>query len=108
MIEGQAKKCTIQKESDVNDWGILLLTAILGALLGAFYFGSLWVTVRQLPTTQWPARLFIGSYLGRLAIAGLGFYSLASGSWQRAIAGLVGFLVARTALIERWGPRCDR
>ncbi len=88
----------------MNDWMLLLLAAILGGCLGIFYFGSLWVTVRQLPKTQWPIRLFIGSYLGRLAIAGLGFYLLIDGSWQRAIAGLLGFIFARTISIGRWGP----
>ncbi|MEO0947826.1 MAG: ATP synthase subunit I [Cyanobacteria bacterium J06641_5] len=92
----------------MNDWMLLWLSAILGTCLGIFYFGSLWITVRQLPTTQWPVRIFIGSYLGRLAIAGLGFYLLANGSWQRAVAGLGGFILARTVSIERWRPRRDR
>ena len=88
----------------MNDWMSLLLTAIGGVCLGLFYFGSLWITVRQLSTTQWPIHLFVGSYLGRLTIAGLGFYLLIDGSWQRAIAGLFGFIFARTVSIERWGP----
>ena len=92
----------------MNAWISLLVAAILGACLGIFYFGSLWIVVRQLPTTQWPVRLFAGSYIGRLAIASLGFYLLASSSWQRALASLAGFILTRTALIYRWGPRRDR
>lgn len=83
----------------------LALTAIpLGFLLGLFYFGGLWVTVRQLPSTQWPIRLFVGSYLGRLAIAGLGFYLLIDYYWPRALTGLLGFLLARTLLVRGLGP----
>ena len=86
-------------------WTSLTLAAFLGVCLGIFYFGSLWVTLRQLPTTLRPTQLFVGSYLGRLTIAGVGFYLLADGSWQRSVAGLLGFIVARTISIGLWGPR---
>ncbi|QIZ72804.1 ATP synthase subunit I [Oxynema aestuarii] len=78
-----------------------LLTAIFGGFaLGLFYFGSLWVTVRQLPTTQWPIQLIIGSLIGRLTIALLGFYLIIDGQWQRALLGLLGFILARFILTK--------
>ncbi|MGJ3252272.1 MAG: ATP synthase subunit I [Elainellaceae cyanobacterium] len=76
-----------------------------GFLLGLFYFCSLWITVRQLPSTQLPIRLFVGSFLGRTVITILGFYIIMSGHWERALVGLLGFLLARMILIDRWGPR---
>jgi F1F0 ATPase subunit 2 len=75
-----------------------------GALLGGFFFGSLWFTVRQLPTTGWPMRLIIGSYFGRMAIALLGFYLIMQGNWQRAVAGLLGFIAVRLILVRRLQP----
>ena len=75
-----------------------------GAVLGAFFFGSLWFTVRQLPTTGWPVRLVVGSYFGRMAIALLGFYLIMQGDWTRAVAGLLGFIAARFILIRRFQP----
>lgn len=78
-----------------------ILAFFAGVLLGGFFFGSLWITVRQLPTTAWPMRLVVGSYIGRLAIALLGFYLIMQGDWRRAIAGLVGFLIVRTIFVQR-------
>lgn len=76
-----------------------------GFLLGIFYFYSLWITVRQLPSTQLPVRLFVGSFLGRTVIAVLGFYIIMSGHWERALVSIFGFLLARGMLIHRWGPK---
>lgn len=77
---------------------------LAGAILGFFFFGSLWLTVRQLPTTGWPVRLVVGSYFGRIAIALLGFYLIMQGDWQRAVAGLVGFIMARITLTRQLQP----
>lgn len=79
----------------------LVLAFVAGGILGGFFFGSLWFTVRQLPTTGWPVRLMVGSYFGRMAIALLGFYLIMQGDWRRAIAGLVGFIAARFVLMRR-------
>jgi F1F0 ATPase subunit 2 len=83
----------------------LLLAAIAGGLLGSFYFSSLWITVQQLPVTQWPIRLMVGSLIGRLAIAMLGFYLIMSDHWDRAILGILGFVLARNILIHYWQPQ---
>jgi F1F0 ATPase subunit 2 len=80
----------------------LLAVAIAGFCLGLFFFGSLWITVRQLPTTQWPLRLVVGSYLGRIVIACLGIFLLMNGDWPRAIAALAGFLMARMVLVTQF------
>lgn len=81
-----------------------LLAFLAGAALGGFFFGSLWLTIRQLPTTAWPVRLIIGSYFGRMAIALLGFYLIIQGDWQRAIAGLLGFIAMRFLFVRRLQP----
>jgi len=83
----------------------LLIALISGFSLGIFYFVSLWVTVRKLPTTQMPIRLFIGSYLGRISITLLGFYLVINGHWERALVGLLGFLLARILLVNRLQPK---
>lgn len=83
---------------------LILLTFVPGVVLGIFYFGSLWITVRQLPTTAYPTRLFIGSWLGRLAVTLLGFYLVMDGQWQRALLCLLGFITARIVLTRFWQP----
>jgi len=83
----------------------LLLALTFDFAIGIFYFSSLWVTVRQLPTTQQPILLIVGSLLGRLSIAVLGFYLIMDGSWQRLVIALLGFVLARSILIRRWKPK---
>jgi F1F0 ATPase subunit 2 len=83
----------------------LFIPLLGGFSLGIFYFGSLWITVRQLPSTQMPIRLFIGSYLGRMGIALLGFYMIMNGHWERSLIGLLGFLLARTVLVNHLRPK---
>jgi F1F0 ATPase subunit 2 len=72
--------------------------------LGLFYFGGLWLTVRQLPTCRWPAPLLVGSFLGRTALTLVGFYLIMGGRWERMLACLVGFMMARLFLVSRLRP----
>jgi F1F0 ATPase subunit 2 len=88
------------------DYMWLLISAFLpGVVLGIFYFGSLWITVQQLPTTAYPVRLFIGSFIGRMAVTLIGFYLVMNGQWQRVLICLVGFVGARILLTRFWGPK---
>lgn len=83
-----------------------ILSAFLpGVALGIFYFGSLWITVRQLPTTAYPVRLFLGSWFGRMIVTLLGFYLVMHGQWQRVLICLGGFVVARIMLTRFWHPK---
>ena len=83
----------------------ILLALTFGFAIGIFYFSSLWVTVRHLPTTQKPVLLIIGSLIGRLSIAILGFYLIMDGRWEKLLIALLGFVLARGILIRRWKPR---
>jgi F1F0 ATPase subunit 2 len=82
----------------------LLLALAAGLGLGLFYFGGLWLTVRQLPASRHPVPLLLGSFAGRTAAAAVGFYFVMGGSWERALACLAGFLVVRFVLISRLRP----
>jgi F1F0 ATPase subunit 2 len=83
--------------------GLLLLP--LGFALGIFYFSCLWFTVQNLPRTQHPILLMVGSGVARLSIALLGFYLMVGGQWERLLIALLGFLLARSLLIARWRPQ---
>ncbi|MGF1540463.1 MAG: ATP synthase subunit I [Pleurocapsa sp.] len=89
----------------MNQIFFVLSTFIPGIALGIFYFYSLWITVRQLPTTAYPIRLFIGSWLGRMVVTLLGFYLVMDGQWQRALLCLGGFIAARILLTRFWQPQ---
>ncbi len=76
---------------------MLKLVAALasGVLLGAIFFGGLWWTVRRGVTSKRPALWFCGSLLLRTGIVLVGFYFVTGGHWQRLLACLLGFVIAR-------------
>jgi F1F0 ATPase subunit 2 len=76
----------------------LVLAAIAGLLLGAIFFGGLYLTVRKGVSSGSPALWFFGSLVVRMGIAMAGFYFISDGSWQRLVACLLGFVVARLAV----------
>jgi len=73
----------------------LLVALLEGALLGVFFFAGLWWTVRKLESTKQVALLFLGSMLLRTSVVVLGFYFILGDNWQRLLAGLLGFIIAR-------------
>ncbi len=87
---------------------VLLLTLALsaGLLLGAIFFGGLWWTVRKAVSSEQPAFWFLGSLLLRMSIALAGFCLVSGGQWERLLACLVAFVIARlvvTRLTRRSG-----
>jgi F1F0 ATPase subunit 2 len=79
------------------------LAAVVGLLLGAIFFGGLYLTVRRGVSSQSPALWFLASLVVRMGIALVGFYLVANGSWQRLVACFVGFVAAR--LVVTWLTR---
>ncbi len=73
----------------------LLLPAMAGALLGYFFFGSLWLTVRRGVTTPRAALWFAGGRLLRTGVVLAGFYLLLHHDWRHGVAALLGFVGAR-------------
>lgn len=73
----------------------LIGATVAGAALGTAFFGGLWWTVRLGPTSRSPALWFVCSLLLRTAIALSGLYAVSGGHWNRLLACLVGFTVAR-------------
>ena len=96
----------------MNESLILLLAGTAGGLLGAVFFGGLWWTVRKGVSSPRPAVWFFASMLLRMGIAVGGFYFVAGGQWERLLACLVGFILARLIVtrltrlpVERNRPR---
>jgi F1F0 ATPase subunit 2 len=73
----------------------LVFALIAGILLGAFFFGGLWWTVRKGLASGRTALWFFGSMLLRTCVVMLGFYFVMGDSWQRLLAALLGFVLAR-------------
>lgn len=85
----------------LNDAAALALALAGGTLLGAFYFGTLWLVVRRLDRLAWPAVWLGVTGILRLAVV-LGLFALLVGMrWERLVVALAGFLAARVVL-TRW------
>jgi len=88
----------------MNEWLTLALAWMAGLLLGAIFFGGLWWTVRLGVASSRPALLFPGSLLLRTVVVVAGFYFVGDGQWQRLLACLFGFFVARFIVIRLAAP----
>jgi F1F0 ATPase subunit 2 len=73
----------------------MLLAGLAGTALGILYFGGLWWTLRKALWSNMPALWFMGSLLVRMTIALAGFYVVSNHHWERLLACLLGFVMAR-------------
>jgi len=74
---------------------ILALALAAGLLLGAMFFGGLWWTVGRGMSSKQPAFWFFGSLLLRMSVVLAGFYFIGRAHWERLVACLLGFIIAR-------------
>jgi F1F0 ATPase subunit 2 len=87
----------------MNEIGTLALAWIAGGLIGAFFFGGLWWTVRKGLSSKWAALYFPVSLVLRMGVALGGFYVVGRGHWENLAACLLGFIMAR--LVVTWLTR---
>ena len=99
-------------EGNVASW---LLAGVLGALLGACFYASLWWTVRLALLSPRPGVWFVGSLalrssvafgLGKTSVAGI--YAIAGAQWQRMLLCLLGFMLARPLVARLTRPATAR
>jgi F1F0 ATPase subunit 2 len=79
----------------MNETLTLVLAGPAGLLLGTLFFGGLWWTVRMGVSSKRPVLWFFGSLLLRTGIVLAGFYFVSGGRWERLVACLLGFVIAR-------------
>ena len=79
----------------MNETMILERPVFLGFLLGVFFFGGLWWTVKRAIPSQRPGLWFSASLLVRTSIAMAGFYLVGGNAWARWLLCLLGFILAR-------------
>ncbi|MEO5978866.1 MAG: ATP synthase subunit I [Chryseolinea sp.] len=71
-----------------------------GMLLGTFFFGGLWFTVKRAFSSRMPALWFLGSFVIRIGITLAGFYFIGSENWRGFAACMVGFVVSRFIIVR--------
>jgi F1F0 ATPase subunit 2 len=87
----------------MNELLLPILVLLAGMLLGAIFFGGLWWTVRKGVTAKQPALWFGASLLLRTGIVLAGFYLVSDADWKRLLLCLLGFIIARFAVIRLTG-----
>ena len=92
----------------MNDFLILALELVAGLLLGAIFFGGLWWTVRKGIASRYAALWFLTSMLTRMGIVLAGFYFVGHGDWRRLASCLLGFIVARFAVMRLTRPSVEQ
>ena len=91
----------------MNELLPLALALVAGLFLSALFFGGLWWTVRKGVLSKQPAPWFLGSLLLRTGIILAGFYFVSGGHWDRLLACLLGFIIARFIVTRLTGPPVD-
>lgn len=79
---------------------LVLLALAGGLLLGGFFYGGLWWTVRKGLASSRPALWFPASFLLRTGITLAGMSAFSGNRWQRLVVCLLGFLAARLFAIR--------
>lgn len=92
----------------MNEMLNLLLAIAAGIILGVIFFGGLWWTVRKGLSSPRPALLFLGSLIVRMSVVVLGVFFVSQGQWKQTVACLLGFLLARVAVMRWTGTRLER
>jgi len=87
----------------MSEFPLPIMALLGGLLLGGFFFGALWWTVRRGLASPLPAMWFLGSLLLRMGVTMAGFYFLGREDWRRWLLCLAGFISA--CLIMTFLPR---
>ena len=91
----------------MTEFFTLALAGAAGAALGTIFFGGLWWTVEKGVSSKQAAFWFIGSRLLRMSIALVGFYFIGRGHWERMVACLIGFIIARFIVMRLTRTRVE-
>ena len=91
----------IQEAKAMNNTLNMTISLASGILLGIFYFGGLWLTLKRLSQSRQPALLTLASLLMRSAICLFGFYLVAGRGLEALAFCLAGFIALKFALIYR-------
>ncbi|GAI57538.1 unnamed protein product, partial [marine sediment metagenome] len=83
-----------------------LLYLFIGLGLGLFYFGGLWLTIKNMNNVRSPVILTLGSFILRTAAVFLVLiYVARQGEWGNILILLGGFIVGRIFLSRRIGKQ---
>lgn len=79
----------------MNEITSMIVALLAGLLLGAFFFGGLWWTIKKGFSAKIPALWFLLSGVTRTLIVIAGFYYVGNGNWKIMLSCFVGFFIVR-------------
>lgn len=83
-----------------------LLYLLIGLGLGLFYFGGLWLTIKNMDRVRSPIVLTLGSFVLRTAAVFLVLIYIArQGEWGDILILLAGFIISRIFLSRAIGKQ---
>lgn len=82
----------------------LAVAAVAGAVLSAFFFGGLWLTVRDIEEHERPAAWMITSFVARTAVVLGAFYLLGQAGWEAMGVAAATFVATRFVITRILGP----
>ncbi len=86
----------------MTEWWLWSALFAAGLGLGLFFYGGLWWTVRKMPRARHPVGMMLASFVVRLGVTTAGFALLTAGDWRRMLAALLGFVLMRGMLVNRF------
>ena len=83
----------------MNNTLYLVLVFVMGLVLGTFFFGGLWLTVKLAVKSKYPSLLFMLSSAFRIVVTLFGFYLITKGGLPNIVICMSGFVVARFVIM---------
>jgi F1F0 ATPase subunit 2 len=75
-----------------------------GLVVGLFFFGGLWWTVKRVPGSSRPLLLIFGSLIVRVGVSLTALYFICDADWRRYMAALLAIFIVRLIIVHRGGP----
>lgn len=88
----------------MNSFLMVIFYILTGAILGFFYFGGLWLGLRNIGKVTHPYLLIIISFVIRIIVLVVIMFVILQQSWSGLIFTLIGFFAIRMILMSILKP----
>jgi F1F0 ATPase subunit 2 len=83
---------------------IIARAFVAGLVVGLFFFGGLWWTVKRVPGSSRPVLLIFGSLIVRVGVSLTALYFICDTDWRMYLAALLAIFIVRLIIVHRDGP----
>lgn len=75
-----------------------MIAFLLGSVLGGFYFGGLYLSVRKMTEVKYPGLLMVISLAIRMGVLLIVFFYISKGGYKDILLALLGVILVRFAI----------